>query len=352
MAYNPSPMSQLTWPGVLTRLVSRRDLEQEQAAWAMERIMQGEATPAQFGAFVVALRAKGETVEEISGMAATMRRFALGVPVEGPVVDTCGTGGDRASTINASTIAAFIVAGAGGRVAKHGNRAASSACGSADLLEALGVTIDLGPEAVATCINEVGMGFCFAPVFHPSMRHAGRPRAELGVPTVFNFLGPLTNPAQARHQALGVSDRRMAPLMAEVLARAGSVHALVLHACDGLDEVTLSGPTQVWELKDGQVTMSEIDPAALGLAPAPAESLRGGTPAGNAAVTLEVLGGAEGPVRDFVLVNAAAALVAADLVSDMAAGLGVAREAVDSGKALATVSRLRDLSNQLAARRS
>lgn len=338
----------LTWPGVLTRLMAGRDLTQDEAAWAMDQIMQGETTPIQIGAFIVALRAKGETVEEITGLVATMRRRALKVVVEGPVVDTCGTGGDRVGTINASTIAAFIVAGAGGRVAKHGNRAASSACGSADLLEALGVTIDLGPEGVATCINEVGMGFCFAPVYHPSFRYASVPRRELGVPTVFNFIGPLTNPAGARHQALGVSDPAMAPKMADVLARAGSVHALVLHASDGLDEITLSGPTRVWELKDGSVTTGEIDPLALGLAAAPRDALRGGTPAANAAATLDVLGGATGPVRDFVLVNAAAALVAADLAPTMAEGLLVAAEAVDSGRALATVSRLRDLSNQLA----
>lgn len=341
-------MTALTWPGVLTRLMAGRDLAQDEASWAMDQIMQGETTPVQIGAFIVALRAKGETVEEITGLVATMRRLALKVSVDGPVVDTCGTGGDRVGTINASTIAAFIVAGAGGRVAKHGNRAASSACGSADLLEALGVTIDLGPEAVATCINEVGMGFCFAPVFHPSFRYASVPRRELGVPTVFNFIGPLTNPAGARHQALGVSDPAMAPKMAEVLARAGSVHALVLHASDGLDEITLSGPTRVWELKDGSVTTDEIDPVALGLGAAPRDALKGGTPAANAAVTLDVLGGGGGPVRDFVLINAAAALVAADLAPTMADGLVVAAEAVDSGRALATVSRLRDLSNRLA----
>src|SRR5260370_1383669 len=190
-------MTQLTWPIVLSRLLSGQDLVEQEASWAMERIMSGETTPAQFGAFVAALRAKGETVEEIAGLVATMRRLALTVPVEGPVVDTCGTGGDRAGTVNASTMAAFVVAGAGGKVAKHGNRAASSASGSADVLEALGVRIDLGPEAVGTCIAEVGMGFCFAPIFHPSMRHAIAARRELGVPTVFNFLGPLTNPAGA-----------------------------------------------------------------------------------------------------------------------------------------------------------
>src|SRR6267154_2184200 len=196
-------MTELTWPTVLSRLLSGHDLAEQEASWAMERIMSGETTPAQLGAFVAALRAKGETVEEIAGLVATMRRLALKVPVEGPLVDTCGTGGDRASTVNASTMAAFVVAGAGGKVAKHGNRAASSKSGSADVLEALGVRIDLGPDHVAACIGEVGMGFCFAPIFHPSMRHTAVVRKELGVPTVFNFLGPLSNPAGARPQALG-----------------------------------------------------------------------------------------------------------------------------------------------------
>jgi anthranilate phosphoribosyltransferase len=313
----------------------------------MERIMCGEATPAQFGAFVAALRAKGESVDEIAGFVKTMRGLGLQVPVDPPVVDTCGTGGDRASTINASTIAAFVVAGAGGRVAKHGNRAASSACGSADLLEALGVTINLGPQAVATCIEEVGMGFCFAPVFHPSMRHASVPRRELGVPTIFNFLGPLTNPARARHQALGVSDASMAPKMAEVLARTGTVHALVLHGGDGLDEITLSGPTHVWELRGQQVSESTIDPGELGLAPAPREALRGGSPADNAETTHKVLSGAPGPIRDFILINAAAALVAADLVADLAEGLEAAEDSLDSGRALSCLDGLRELSGRL-----
>ncbi|MGH2719442.1 MAG: anthranilate phosphoribosyltransferase [Actinomycetota bacterium] len=337
-----------TWPALLNRLISGAPLSTDEAAWAMERIMSGEAAPAQFGAFVSALRMRGETIEEIAGMVETMRRLALVVPVDGPLVDTCGTGGDRASTVNASTISAFIVAGAGGRVAKHGGRAATSACGSADLLEALGVRIDLGPDAVAACIEEVGMGFCFAPVFHPAMRHAIPLRRELGVPTVFNFLGPLTNPARARHQALGVSDRTMAPKMANVLARTGSVHALVLHGSDGLDEITLSGPTLVWELKGGEVTEWEIHPEDLGIAPASRELLRGGPPAHNAEIAQAVLAGEAGPVRDFVLLNAAAALVAADLAEDLKTGFDQAAESIDSGRALALISRLREVSNRLA----
>lgn len=341
-------MTEPTWPALLNRLIGGTPLTADEASWAMERIMSGEAAPAQFGAFVSALRMRGETVEEIAGMVETMRRMALKVPIEGPVVDTCGTGGDRASTVNASTISAFIVAGAGARVAKHGGRAASSACGSADLLEALGIRIDLGPDGVAACIEEVGMGFCFAPVFHPAMRHAIPLRRELGVPTVFNFLGPLTNPARARHQALGVSDRTMAPKMANVLARTGSVHALVLHGSDGLDEITLDGPTLVWELKGGEVAEWEIDPRQLGVAPASRDVLRGGAPAQNAEIALAVLAGQTGPVRDFVLLNAAAALVAADLAEDLPAGFELAADSIDSGRALGLVSRLREVSNRLA----
>jgi len=341
-------VTQPTWPNLLACLISGQPLAEHETSWAMERIMSGETTPAQFGAFVAALRAKGETVEEIAGMVATMRRMALKVTVDGPVVDTCGTGGDRMGTINASTIAALVVAGAGGRVAKHGNRAASSACGSADLLEALGVRIDLGPQAVAACIGEVGMGFCFAPIFHPAMRHTVL-RRELGIPTVFNFLGPLTNPAGAAHQALGVSDRGMAPKMAEVLARTGSVHALVLRGSDGLDEITLSGPTEVWELRGGRVTEWVIEPGDLGIDPAPREAFTGGTPAHNAETTVAVLSGELGACRDFVLINAAAALVAADLAQNLADGLAAARESVDSGRALDCLSRLRALSNRLAA---
>lgn len=339
-------MTDLTWPAVLGRLLQGESLSGDEVGWAMERIMEGEATPAQFGAFVAALRAKGETVDEIAGLVATMRRYSQRVEVSGPLVDTCGTGGDRAGTINVSTIAALVVAGAGARVAKHGNRAASSACGSADLLEELGVRIDLGPEGVARCIEESGIGFCFAPVFHPSMRHAGPPRRELGVPTVFNFLGPLTNPAGARHQALGVSDASMAPKMAEVLRRLGSVHALVFRGSDGLDEITTTGPTSLWELKDGEVKESSIDAASLGLPRADPSSLRGGTPEENAKAALEVLSGAEGPARDVVVVNAAAALVAADRAAGFPEGIEQSKEAIDSGRAREALDRLVDTSNR------
>lgn len=336
-----------TWPYILGRLLACADLAADEAAWAMERIMQGEATPAQFGAFVAGLRAKGETVDEILGLVATMRRFAQRVEVGGPCVDTCGTGGDRAGTINVSTIAAFVVAGAGGRVAKHGNRAASSRCGSADLLEELGVRIDLGPEGVAACIEQAGVGFCFAPVFHPSMRHAAAARRELGVPTVFNFLGPLTNPAGARHQSLGVSDESMAPKMAEVLLRLGSAHALIFHGSDGLDELTTTGPSRVWEVRDGRVSEGVVDPAEFGIPRAAPGDLRGGTPVENAKVAVEVLAGARGPARDIVLVNAAAAVVAADLAADLAEGYGRAVDSVDSGRARAALDGLVEVSNRV-----
>ncbi|MGH2768482.1 MAG: anthranilate phosphoribosyltransferase [Actinomycetota bacterium] len=333
-------MSTPTWPQVLSRLLSGGSLASGEAAWAMERIMEGEATPAQFGAFVAALRAKGETAGEILGLVETMRSFARRVEVDGPLVDTCGTGGDRAGTVNVSTMAALAAAGAGARVAKHGNRAASSLCGSADLFEELGVKIDLPPEGVAACIEEAGIGFCFAPIFHPSMRHAAGPRKELGVPTVFNFLGPLTNPAGARHQALGVSDPTMAPKLIEVLSRLDSVHVLVFHGTDGLDEITVTGPSAIWELREGSVSEWMFDPADLGIDRASPDSLKGGTPSENAAIAQRVLSGETGPARDVVLLNAAAALVAADLARDLAEGLEQGADSIDSGRAAAVLGRL------------
>lgn len=339
-------MSEITWPAILGCLVSGSSLGVGEAAWAMERIMRGEATPAQIGAFVAALRTKGETVDEIMGLAQAMRRFALRVVCDGPLVDTCGTGGDRSGTVNVSTIASFVAAGAGARVAKHGNRAASSACGSADLLETLGVKIELAPQEVAACIEEAGIGFCFAPAFHPSMRHAAGPRRELGVPTIFNLLGPLTNPADARHQALGVSDPVMAPKMAEALSRLGAAHALVFHGSDGLDEITTTGPSRLWEVRGGEISESVIDPADLGIERADPASLKGGTPERNATLGLEALDGSPGPVLDIVLVNAAAAIHAADLAQDLAEGLDCARESVDSGRARAALDRLVEVSNR------
>lgn len=341
-------MTGRSWPHILGRLFKAESLTTDEASWAMEQIMQGNATPAQFGAFVAALRAKGETVDEIIGLVTTMRRLGEKVDAPPPLVDTCGTGGDRAGTINVSTIAALVVAGAGARVAKHGNRAASSACGSADLLEELGVKIDLGPKGVAACIEEAGIGFCFAQVFHASMRHAGPARKELGVPTVFNFLGPLTNPAGAKHQAIGVSDPKMAPKMLEVLVRLGSVHVLAFHGSDGLDEITTTGPSTLWEMRDGDVTESTIDPAEFGVARAQPGALKGGTATENAKVTMEVLDGATGPARDVVLVNAGAALISADLASDFGSAIKMAAESIDSGRARGALDRLIDVSNRSA----
>ena len=340
------PVHELSWPHILGTLLAGQSLTTSEAEWTMERIMQGEATPAQFGAFVVALRAKGETVDEIVGLVSTMRRFVVRVEVEGPLVDTCGTGGDRSGSVNVSTMAAFVAAGAGARVAKHGNRSASSSCGSADVLERLGVRIELTPEAVARCIEEAGIGFCFAPAFHPSMRHAAKLRPELGIPTVFNFLGPLTNPAGALHQVIGVSNAAMAPKMAEVLHRLGSLHALVCHGSDGLDEITTTGPTSVWEVTPDGVTQWEIDPADVGIDRAEPPALRGGDAGRNAVVLEEVLAGKAGPALDIVLLNAAAAIRAAGLAPDLPSALALARESVDTGRARAALDALVDVSNR------
>jgi anthranilate phosphoribosyltransferase len=335
-----------TWPAVLNSLLSGTSLSTEEADWAMERIMLGEATPAQFASFVTALRAKGETVDEIAGLVSTMRRFVVRVETEGPVVDTCGTGGDRSGTVNVSTMAAFVVAGAGGRVAKHGNRAASSSCGSADVLERLGVRIELGPEAVARCIEEAGVGFCFAPAFHPSMRQAVAIRRELGIPTVFNFLGPLTNPAGAVFQVIGVSNPTMAPRMAEVLRRLGSLRALVCHGSDGLDEITTTGPSTVWEVTPEGVSTWSIDPAEYGIPRADGAALRGGDAGRNATVLEEVLAGKPGPPLDIALVNAAAAILAAGLAPDIGGAVALARDSVESGRARAALDALIEVSNR------
>jgi anthranilate phosphoribosyltransferase len=334
-----------SWPGVLGRLLSGESLAKQEAAWAMGEIMAGKATPAQFGAFVGGLRVKGETVDEIVGLVETMRSNSLKVEVDGPVVDTCGTGGDRAGTVNVSTLAAIVVAGAGARVAKHGNRAASSRCGSADLLEELGVKIDLGPEGVRTCIDHAGIGFCFAQVYHPSMRHAGPLRRELGVQTVFNFLGPLTNPAGASYQAMGVSDRTMAPKMLEALQRLGSRHCLVFRGLDGLDEISTAKPSDLWELKEGEVSHTVIDPVDYGIARSDPEDLRGGSAADNAEVVRVVLDGTKGAARDLVLINAAAGLIAAEHAGDFPTAIELAEESIDSGRASVALDRLIEVSN-------
>jgi anthranilate phosphoribosyltransferase len=331
------------WPEILAKLIAGDHLDEDTAAVAMGAVMEGEATPAQVAGFVTALRMKGETAAEITGLVRAMRSAALPVPLDeasaGPLVDTCGTGGDRAGTFNVSTLAAVVTAATGVRVAKHGNRAASGRCGSADLLEAWGIVIDLPPAGVARCIADVGIGFCFAPTFHPAMRHAMPARRELGVPTVFNFLGPLTNPAGVRHQTIGVSDPAMAPRMAAVLARLGAAHALVFHGADGLDELTTTGPSTVWEVRDGEVDEWRLDPVSLGLTRARVDDLRGGDVQRNRDIADDVLAGKPGPPRDIVLLGTAAALVAADRVPTFEAGLSTAATAIDDGSAAALLER-------------
>ena len=331
------------WPELLGRLLAGESLSAADSAWAMDEIMTGEATPSQIAGFVVALRAKGETDEEMSGLVEAMLRHSHRIEVPGPVVDVVGTGGDRAQTVNISTMAALVVAGTGARVVKHGNRAASSACGSADVLEELGVALDLTPDQVREVALEVGITFCFAQVFHPAMRHAAVPRRELGVATAFNFLGPLTNPAQPQAQAVGCADARMAAVMAGVFARRG-VSAVVVRGDDGLDEVTVSTTTSAWDVRAGEVATATIDPADLGFELAPASSLRGGDRAYNAqAVRSLVDGSLTGPVRDAVLLNAAAALAAAapdaSLADRLTAGVAAARRSLDDGAAADVLQR-------------
>ena len=332
------------WPPLLTRLLEGEDLSTEEAAGAMEHVMSGESTPVQVAAFVVALRAKGETAAEVEGLANVMLSMAPTVDAPGPVLDTCGTGGDRAGTINVSTIAAIVAAGAGAIVAKHGNRAASSRCGSADLLEALGVTVGLDPDGVSRCLHECGIGFMFAPVFHPAMAHAAVPRRELGIPTVFNFLGPLTNPARPQAQVLGVAAERMLPVVSGVLSSRGT-RAYVVRGRDGLDEITTTGPTEAIETGSGDPRTFTLDPAALGLPAARAEDLVGGDAQTNVRIAREVLDGGAGPARDIVLLNAAAALTVAGVASDLADGLTRAAESVDSGAARGVLARWADISS-------
>lgn len=316
----------------------RRDLTEEEAASALGDVFSGEATPAQLAAYLIALRLKGETVDEITGMARVMREHALPVSVDGPLVDTCGTGGDGSGSFNVSTTAAFVLAGAGVSVAKHGNRAMTSGCGSADVLEALGAKIDLEPEQVSRCIRDTGFGFMFAQAYHPAMKYAAGPRRELGVRTVFNILGPLTNPAGARAQLLGVARPELAEKLASALQRLGSHHVLVVHGDGGVDEVSLSGPTKVHEVKDGAVRHYEVTPQEAGLEPAPQAAVKGGTPEQNARVLTSILQGERGPLRDVVVLNAAAALIAADLATDVREGAGIACDSIDSGNAAARMN--------------
>lgn len=341
------------WPGVLGRLVSGATLSGQEAGAALADILAGNATAAQVAAFVTALRLRGETVEEMAGLVRAMLAQAVLVPVA-PVlaerlVDTCGTGGDRRHSVNVSTMAAFVVAGAGAPVCKHGGRAASSAVGTADVLEALGVVIDLGPAGVARCIEEAGMGFCFAPRFHPAMRHAAPVRRELGMATVFNFLGPLANPARARRQVVGVSDPGMGDKMLGVLAANGATRASVVWGHDGLDELSTTGPSTLLSLEaDGTTSCAQVDPAHLGLAPATLADLRGGDAGANAAVVRRVLDGAPGPHRDIVALNAAAGLVVAGLARDLGSGLERACSVLDDGSAAAVLDRLVSVSKSAA----
>ena len=326
------------WPRVFTKVAAREALSTDEATEAMRQVMGGEATPAQIGGLLIGLRTKGVTSEELDGFATTMLGFATPVEVPDAVVDTCGTGGDRSGTFNISTISAIVVAAAGARVAKHGNRAASSSCGSADLLEALGVRIDLDAAGVARCLGDARIAFMFAPVFHPAMAHAGPVRRELRVPTVFNFLGPLTNPARPSAQVVGVSDPVMLPLMADVLARRGT-RAMVFRGQDGLDELTTTGASTVFDVVDGRATERTLDPTDLGLALADATDLRGGSVTESAAVARAILGGEIGPRRDVVLLNAGAALEVAGIASTHTAGIEAAAAAIDRGEAAATLAR-------------
>jgi len=329
-------------------LVSSNSLTTAEAASVMEEIMSGEVTPAQFGAFVTALRLKGETVDEIVGLARTMRAKAVPVTIAEPIVDTCGTGGDGSHTFNISTTAAFVAAGAGLKIAKHGNRAMSSQCGSADVLEALGVKIDLNAEQVQKCLQEVGIGFMFAPVFHPAMKYAAVPRREIGIRTVFNILGPLTNPAGAKAQLLGVADEALVEKLALALQGLGCNHALVVHGEDGLDEITITAETRVCELKSGGIRSYSVSPEDLGLSRASLDSLKGGTLDDNAAMLRSILAGAPGPQRDAVLMNAAAVLLAGDRVETLQQGIDLAREVIDSNQAQAKLEQLIEFSQGLA----
>ena len=331
----------------ITALVSGNSLTADNASKVMEEIMQGEATPAQFGAFVTALRLKGETVDEIVGLARTMRARAISVTIDGPVVDTCGTGGDGSSTFNISTTAAFVAAGAGLKVAKHGNRAMSSQCGSADVLEALGVKIDLTAEQVQTCLQNIGIGFMFAPSFHPAMKYAAVPRREIGIRTVFNILGPLTNPAGAKAQVLGVAEDSLVEKMALALQQLGCHHALVVHGEDGLDEITVSGKTHVCELKGGHILNYSICPADIGLSTADSGSLKGGSAKENAGLLRNILAGTPGPQRDAVMMNTAAVLLAGDKVQTLQRGVELARKTIDDGHALNKLEQLIELSRTL-----
>ena len=317
----------------LANLIESKDISFKDSSEVMTEIMEGEATSAQVGGFLTALRTKGETAEEVAGMATVMREFALRVNVDGMIVDSVGTGGDGLNTFNISTASGLVAAGAGLKVAKHGNRAASGTCGSADVLEELGVNIELSPEGVERCIRESGIGFMFAQAFHPSMRHAGPVRREIGIRTVFNILGPLTNPAGAQSMLVGVAFPELGEKMASVLNLLNTRHSIIVHGEGGLDEMTLGGSTTVWEVSGGRVTTWTLSVAETGLPMTPIENVRGGDKVANAATMRRLLNGEGGPVRDYVLLNSAGVLLIGDLVTDIRDGIQLAAQSIDSGAA-------------------
>jgi len=343
----------------ISKVVLRQDLLETEMIEVMNQIMGGEATPAQVGAFITALRMKGETIEEITGAARVMRDHATPIRVgkaldidreeinldRETVLDTCGTGGSGTKSFNISTTVAFVVSACGVKVAKHGNRSISSACGSADVLEALGVNLNVTPEQVESCINEVGVGFLFAPALHGAMKHAIGPRREIGIRTIFNILGPLTNPAGADRQVLGVYDEKLVEVLAKVLVKLGCQRGFVVHGQDGMDEITLTGPTRIAEINEGKVALSTIEPEDFGLRRCLLTDLQGGDAEENAAIVKDVLAGAEGPKRDVVLLNAAYALIAAGIVESVDAGLQKARNVIDEGLAKAKLEGLVNLTN-------
>lgn len=325
----------------ISKIVASSNLTQAEAREVMKEIMHGQATPSQIGAFLIALRMKGETVDEIAGCAQAMRESAIAVRTKhNQLVDTCGTGGDGKGTFNISTTVAFVAAGAGLTVAKHGNRSVSSKCGSADLLQALGVNLELTPEQVARCIDEVGIGFLFAPKLHPAMKNALGPRQEIGLRTIFNILGPLSNPANARRQLLGVYDPSLTELMAQVLRALGAEDALVVHGADGLDELSTTGPNKVSRLHNNRIETYDLDPEELGFPQAKLGDLIGGTAEENAAITMALLKGERGPKRDVVLLNAAAAIIVGGRAKDFSEALELAAKSIDSGNALLKLEQL------------
>ena len=332
-------MSGISWPATLNRLISGSDLTRDEAYEAMAEIMSGDASESQIAALLVALRAKGETAEEMTGLVNAMMDASVQVDVGEPVVDSVGTGGDQSGTFNISTTAAFIAAGVGVKIAKHGNRAASSKTGSADVLEALGFNLEMEPDATAAMVREVGFGFFFAPRYHPAMRHAASVRSSLGIRTVFNFLGPLTNPAGASRLSVGTSDPRMAELMVDVLRNRGAERAFVFYGEDGLDELTTTGPSFIYRLRNGEVTTAEFTPEDFGVRRATLDDLKGGSVAENAEILRSILDGRPGPKRDIALVNAAPAVVVSGLADGFVEAMDLAREAIDSGDALAVLQR-------------